>query len=70
MAIEWSDFLRKGEQREVQYYNEQHEIVYLIITKNKFRDKYYLLDVSEGRRKEIASSSNPILLEKKMKKFR
>lgn len=69
MPMEWNEFLHDGERCEVQYYNEHHEIVYLVVTKDRFRDVFYLIDVSEGKRKEIASSNNPMELEKKMKKF-
>lgn len=40
---------------------------YLIITKNGHRDKYYLISVSNGKRKEIAQSISPAKLEQKIK---
>jgi hypothetical protein len=64
-----SDFLKEGERCEVSYYDEFHKLIYIIITKDKFRDKFYLLDVDKGKRKEIASADTPLRLEKKMKKF-
>lgn len=69
MPMEWNEFLQDGERCEVQYYNERHELVYLIVTKDKFRDIFYLIDVSQSKRKEITSSDNPLKLEKKMIKI-
>lgn len=70
MPVEWSQFVNNGEHCEVQYYNDKHEITYMIITKNRFRDMYYLIDVSTGERKEIAQAESSSELEKEMEKFK
>lgn len=68
--MQWKDFLCENERCEEQYLDENGKLVYLVITKDKFREDYYLIDVSTGTRKEIGESDNPIKLRKKMKKLK
>lgn len=44
--------------------------MYVVVSKDKYRDKYILIDVSEGKRKEVASASDPLKLRSKMVKFK
>ena len=59
-------FLKPSETCWVQHYDSSGMLRYLIITKNILRDKYYLIAVSNGKRKEIARSVNPLKLEEKI----
>ena len=61
-----SHYLKPNETCWVQQYDSAGTLRYLIITKNIYRDKYYLIDVSDGKRKEIAQSVNPLKLEEKI----
>ena len=45
------------------------KLIYMVITKDRFRDRYFLLDVSDGRRQEIAKADNPVKLRSKMTKI-
>lgn len=68
--MKWKDFLENTERCEEQYLDENGKLMYMVVTKDKFRDTYYLLDVSTGIRREIDNSDNPIKLRKKMKKIK
>lgn len=47
-----------------------NKLVYVVVSKDKYRDKYVLIDVSSGKRKEVASASDPLKLRSKMVKFK
>lgn len=44
--------------------------MYLVITKGKYRDVYYLIDVSGDEPKTIAESDDPLKLRSKMNKLK
>lgn len=66
--MSWQKFLKDGERSEVRYYDTSGNLTHIMITKDRFRETYYLLEVSNGKRKEIGSSNNPLKLEKKIKR--
>ena len=66
--MSWQKFLKGGERSEVRYYDTSGNLTHIMITKDRFRETYYLLEVSNGKRKEIGSSNNPLKLEKKIKR--
>ena len=61
-----SKYLKPNETCWVQYNDADGTPRYIVITKNIYRDKYYLIDVSGKKRKEIAQSVNPLKLEAKI----
>ena len=61
-----SNHLKPNETCWVQYKDADGTLRYIVITKNIYRDKYYLIDVSGKKRKEIAQSVNPLKLEAKI----
>ena len=61
-----SKYLKPNETCWVQYKDADRTLRYIVITKNIYRDKYYLIDVSGKKRKEIAQSVNPLKLEAKI----
>lgn len=66
--MSWQKFLKDGERSEVRYYDTSGNLTHIMITKDRFRETYYLLEVSNGKRKEIGNSNNPLKLEKKIKR--
>lgn len=67
MIKTFKDYLKNNEVCWEQYFDKNSQLRYIIITKNPLRDKYYLYDVSQNKRKEIAVSTNPTKLRNKMK---
>lgn len=61
-----SKHLKPNETCWIQYKDIDGTLRYIVITKNIYRDKYYLIDVSGKKRKEIAQSVNPLKLEAKI----
>lgn len=68
--MQWKVFIDESERCEEQYLDDKGNLVYMVITKDKFRDEYYLLDVSDGKRKEICKADNPVSLRKRMRKLK
>lgn len=65
MKDERFKFLKKNEMLWESYYKGT-QLLYMVITKGITRDRYILLDVSTGERKEVTSNSNPVKLRSKM----
>lgn len=63
--IEAKKYLKRNEILWESYY-KSGKLLYLVITKGITRDKYILLDVSTGERKELGSNVNPVKLRPKM----
>ncbi len=58
----------KGETRWVGYYNKAGELLYIITSKERDREFYFLYEVQpDGMFKRLGKSRNPTELEKKFK---
>lgn len=59
-----SKILKPKETCWVKIYDQNKQLKYMVITKNKLREIYFLIEINNNGRKEIAKSSNPNGFEK------